>query len=440
MAIGIVPSDGGKAVYGKLVAYSPRNDLALIATTAPMNLPPLTISTNVDPDSGSVTAVGYPMNVDRAQGLEVKDLFSAQPPVKSQGFLSGRRPSRDFDTLLHTAPIGKGSSGGPLLDNCGRVVGVNSFGAEAGSADSEFYFAVSTRELLPFLVTNGITAQTNGMPCRSMADLDAQERARAEQEQIASIQQQESKQAQAEKHADQARRDATFAIIAERENGMMLSVLLVIGSLVAGAGFLQLRSRRDMQKAKIAAAISGLALCGAVAAWLVRPSFGDVDDRVAQALAEETKAAPGRTGVIPATVTQKDGTKLVCVIDVDRSRITTGKTDDVPMTWQDSGCVNGRTQYGVTNGRWSRILVPQNEAAVSVTSYDPDKREYRVERYLLGHDAMAAVRKARANYQAPECGAAPDAAGKLGSDQQEIAALLPSQPNERLVYKCGSRE
>jgi len=440
MAIGIVPSDGGKAVYGRLAAYSSRNDLALIATTAPMKLPPLTIATNVDPNAGSVSAVGYPMNVDRAQGLGVKDIFKAQPPVKSQGFLSGRRPSRDFDTLLHTAPIGRGSSGGPLLDSCGRVVGVNSFGAESGSADSEFYFAVSTRELLPFLVANGIAAQTNGLPCRSMAELDAQERARTEQEQIASLQQQESKQAQAEKRAEQARRETTFAIIAERENGMMLSVLLVIGGIIAGGAFVQLRKGRDMQKAKIAGAIAGIAIAGALASWLLRPGFGDIDDRVAQALAKDDKSAQGRTGNIPISSAQEQATKLVCVVDVERSRITTGETNDVPLSWRESGCVNERTQYGLIDGKWSRIFVPQNEAAVSVSSYDPGKREYRVERYLLAHDAMDAVRKARATYQTPECNTGPDAAAKLGSSQAAIAALLPSQPNERIVYKCGPPE
>ena len=58
LAIGIVPSDGGDAVYGRLVSVSPRNDLALVATTSPMRLPPLTIAGNAPTDSGSVTAAG----------------------------------------------------------------------------------------------------------------------------------------------------------------------------------------------------------------------------------------------------------------------------------------------------------------------------------------------------------------------------------------------
>src|SRR3569833_3137129 len=58
LSIGIVPSDGGAAIYGRLVAYSPRNDLALVATTAPMPLPPLTLASTPDTSSGADTAVG----------------------------------------------------------------------------------------------------------------------------------------------------------------------------------------------------------------------------------------------------------------------------------------------------------------------------------------------------------------------------------------------
>lgn len=143
LQVGIIPSGGGDAVYGQIVKVSPRQDLALIQLTGDLRLPPLALASGPTPDSGEVTSVGYPMNVDRAQGLEIADLFRSQPPVKSRGFVSGSRPSRQFDTVLHTAPIARGNSGGPLLDACGRVIGVNSFGADNDGGDAEFFFAVS---------------------------------------------------------------------------------------------------------------------------------------------------------------------------------------------------------------------------------------------------------------------------------------------------------
>ena len=80
MKIGIVPTGGGEAVYGQLIAVSTRNDLALIRITGDLRLPPLAIAGGLPPDSGEVTSVGYPMNVDRAQGLDISDIFRSQPP------------------------------------------------------------------------------------------------------------------------------------------------------------------------------------------------------------------------------------------------------------------------------------------------------------------------------------------------------------------------
>src|SRR6478609_2456833 len=245
LAIGIVPSDGAAAVYGRLVSVSQRNDLALIATTTPMHLPPLTISGTATADSGSVTAVGYPMNVDRAQGLSMSDIFRAQPPVKSTGSLAGRRPTRDFDSLLHTAPIARGSSGGPLLDDCGRVIGVNSFGAESSGAEAEFYFAVSSRELLSFLRANNITPQVNGMPCRSLADLEAAERERAGRAQMTAQLRAEANEEALARRREEARRGVEFALISEREDGMALALVLLIVALGVGGAAYVLHERGE---------------------------------------------------------------------------------------------------------------------------------------------------------------------------------------------------
>jgi hypothetical protein len=63
-----------------------------------------------------------------------------------------------------------------------------------------------------------------------------------------------------------------------------------------------------------------------------------------------------------------------------------------------------------------------------------------MERYLLGRDELAVVREARSEYEPPACGAGEEAAQELGGRQAAILSLLPSQPNERLVYSCGTAE
>ena len=160
--IGVVPSEGKTGWFGQVVSVSPGNDLALIRIGENGALPAATLFTGPVGDGADVFAIGYPGNVDLAQGYDVGDLVTPTAPVKTRGNISAGRASRQFDTLLHTAPIGAGNSGGPLLDACGRVIGINSFGTVADSGDSEFYFAVSMREVSRFLLSAGIKPHGSG--------------------------------------------------------------------------------------------------------------------------------------------------------------------------------------------------------------------------------------------------------------------------------------
>lgn len=435
ISIGIVPSDGVDAVYARVIAFAPRTDMALLATTSPMKLPPLTFAGAQPTDSSAVTAVGYPMNVERAQGLATSDVFRAQPPVKSTGFLAGRRPTREFDSLLHTAPIARGNSGGPLLDACGRVVGVNSFGAETGGADAEFFFAVSTREVLNFLRENSVTPQVNGMPCRSLADLDADEAKRTEREQAASQARERASAEETARRSDLARRDIEFELFNQRDNRAAIAFLLIAIAFTAGGAAWLAHDRGHQRNRAIAGSMALVALFGAGWAWIARPGFSEIEDRLLERMNTEVdaSAAGGTTGTPAAPRTTGN---FICVLDSERSRVTGANTDDLPFEWSQGGCVNKRTQYGLADGEWSRVFVPDDEASVSVNRFDPESGEYRVERYLLNRESMTRARQARSEYQAPACNAGAEATAELGARQTAIRSLLPERPNERLVYNC----
>lgn len=434
LTIGIVPAEGGDAVYARIVSVSQRNDLALLETTEPLHLPPLTIAGNPSTDSGAVTAIGYPMNVDRAQGLGQRDIFRAVPPVKATGFLSGRRPSREFDTLLHTASIGRGNSGGPLVDECGRVIGVNSFGAESGGSDAEFFFAVSTRELLPFLRANDVAPRLNSLPCRSIDELEEEEFERAERQREAEAERAAREEEALAQRTAEARRTSTYEVLQERSDRMMLTfVLLLIAA--GGAGVAAFAHReKDMRLRAIGGGVALVALAGALVAWLTQPALSDIDTRVEEAIRSGMEAE--QTGVI-GTPALSEGGSYACVLDTQRSRVTGAPEADIAIEWSESGCVNQRSQYGLTGGRWTRVFVPANEAAVAVNRFDPDALEFVTERYLLDRDAMIGARSARGQYQAPACGAAEAEVLQFGSDQAAIMSALPPRPNERLVYRCG---
>ncbi|MXP46146.1 trypsin-like serine protease [Altererythrobacter luteolus] len=446
LRIGIVPSEGNDANYAKILSISPRNDLALVEITGSLRLPPLTISGNPNSDSGEVSSVGYPMNVDQAQGLDLNDIFNSQPPVKSRGFISGARPSRQFDTILHTAPIARGNSGGPLLDGCGRVLGVNSFGADSGGSDAEFFFAVSTKELLPFLRANNVNARVNALPCRSLADLDEAERERIERQQTAARAELAERAEQTRAKRDRVQLEAEQAVQEERENTMALAFLLVL--LGVGAGVIAWQAwmqqgepatdgdthdSRTERKLMIAGTVAAAALIAALALWFTRPGLDAIDRRVNAAMNEDD----GSDGAKQPASSNGEGT-LLCTLQLDRSRVTGTPDPELQFTWAEDGCVNERTQYGFSGGTWSRIFVPNQEDAVSVNRYDPVTGEFRTDRYLLSRNAMTSAREARGKYTPPKCGT-DGAAASLGDMQGAVTAMLPQQPNERLVYKCEAR-
>ena len=443
LRVGIVPSGGADAVSGQIVAASSRNDLALVRLTGNLRLPPLALSGGPVASSGEVTSVGYPMNVDRAQGLDISDLFRSQPPVKSRGFVSGERPSRQFDTILHTAPIARGNSGGPLLDQCGRVVGVNSFGADNDGGDAEFFFAVSNRELVPFLRANNIEPRINEQPCRSIADLEEAERERLEREQAEARQSLAERAEATREKRERAQLEAQLSVAHDREDRMALAFILVLVAFGLGLWAWSQRERIDpeaedaalrLKKTNIAFALAGFLVVVALIAFLTRPGLDEVDRRVAGLMAEGEG-----DGDRPLAGEEGGDLALTCRLVPERSRVTSAETPDIEFDWTTAGCVNERTQYGYAAGNWSRVFVPNDEDAVSVNSFDPDRRTFRSERYLLPRSAMTAAREARAKYAAPQCGD-DGAATKLGDLQGEVLSQLPQQPNERLVYECVARD
>lgn len=427
----IIPSEGSKGYEATLVAVAPSKDLALLKLNDGAKLIPASIYTGLVGDGSDVFAIGYPANVDVALELSEDDTLRPQMPVKTRGSISSGRTSKSVDSLLHTAPIAPGNSGGPLVDACGRVVGINSFGSIANGGGAEFYFAVSTRELSAFLGKQDVPFSAANGECRSVAELtraeaerEAAERAKIEAENRIAAELRTGKEGK-------FRRDAEHAIIAERENHIALAALLLVLSAVAGGAAWQLSERGRREQLKIAAAASGLLLLSAVVFFATRPSFDEVENRVRTAM---TPVDEPTASVTPKIVS--DSPKKRCVIQPERSRVTVSDTADVIFDWTDSGCINGRTQYVENAGTWSRSFVPNEEAQVSLVSYAPASKAYRIERYLLGMDAMDTAREARQRYDVKLCSTDVEVRDKIDNMNKALREVLPTTPNELLVFNC----
>ena len=418
VAVGVVPSEGNQSYRARIIAVDPARDLALLELDEG-RLPPITLFTGAIDDGSPVAALGYPGNVDLATARSAEDYITPLPPTRSIGIFSNVRPINGITTLLHTANIARGHSGGPLLDQCGRVLGVNTLITRSQEGDATFAFAVANRELTAFLREARQPFQTTGAECVNMAD-----RLRADQERTAA--EQRAREAEAATRA-QAARERAFAQVQERrENRLAIAVLLLVLSLLAfgGAGILFVKNRQ--RQAIGLAGLGGVLLIAAVIAFFTRPSLAGAE------------APPGEaeTNQAEAAAPTRFAGRNTCTLVPERSRVTISSTADVPLEWSETGCVNARTQYARNGETWSRVLVPAGEQAVSVLEFKPSSGEYVVTRYLLDAQAMARVRQLRRDVDVKSCTADQEARTILADQQREIGAVLPRLPNERLVYRC----
>ena len=195
VSIGVVPSQGAQASRARIVAIDPARDLALLEVED-SQLPPIPLYVGPLDDGAPIAALGYPGNVDLATARSADDYIQPLPPTRSVGIFSNVRPINGITTLLHTANIARGHSGGPLLDQCGRVLGVNTLITRNQDGDAPFAFAVANRELTAFLGQARQPYQSVTTPCVSMSDRLRQDEERAAAEERARQQAAEARRAQ----------------------------------------------------------------------------------------------------------------------------------------------------------------------------------------------------------------------------------------------------
>lgn len=116
----------------------------------------------------SVIAAGYPGDLLQSDAkfrqLRTGDTTAVPELAVTDGTVSAEQVLNDrASVVVHSAPISKGNSGGPLIDMCGRVVGVNTF-VKVG-AMRNLNFALSMDDLIRFLANTDALPQVVTQPC-----------------------------------------------------------------------------------------------------------------------------------------------------------------------------------------------------------------------------------------------------------------------------------
>ena len=266
--VAIVPSEGGRARRGTIMAYDQARDLAVIDVTS-LRLEPLGIFSG-QVDSGQVAAaLGYPGNVDRATVNSLDDIITPTAPVRAEGNISGQRNIEGTPALLHTAAISRGNSGGPLVDACGRVLGVNTYTAVTNSGDAPFGFAIVSQELLSFLRENNVNVRSISGPCITMAEqARREEQARELAQGELAIAKRRDAEVRQERLAQKRSRIQEI-----RDNHAAGASLLAIISVIAGTFGTALFFKDRGKAAGGAATVSALALAASAYSFFSRPSF-----------------------------------------------------------------------------------------------------------------------------------------------------------------------
>jgi hypothetical protein len=167
-----------KTIEAKLLRRSENKDLALLEAVSDLPGEALPLAGYDTKATTRVIAVGFPGTADFAffvdrttNEMKVTRFGPADEdfyrPTWTEGVASRNLSyfrSLDGPALQHSADINKGNSGGPLIDSCGRVLGVNTIRAVEENPQGVFY-AIHPKEITRFLEMAGYAPATVSSTC-----------------------------------------------------------------------------------------------------------------------------------------------------------------------------------------------------------------------------------------------------------------------------------
>lgn len=428
---------GERLIIGRVLRENTEADLALIAAPD-LNAPSARIAMP-PPHTGIVNAVGYPALMCDLLDCTADERIAPSVPDFSSGPISrfaDRTPRGGaVKTIFHRAAISGGNSGGPIVDQCGRVVGVNAWTSAAfirsdGSVDAPSPVSIATHAepLMAFLEAAGLTVALDATRCRTAEDANLELQREVEALKLSLAAQEAARVEAAQSAAVAAARQAD-------SNRLTLFGGVAVVLLIGGGMMFWIRHRRSGERGAIgadatpgprgngiviAAGAAGVALVVAVLIYALAP----------------------RTGPAPPaeTKTDKGETVLSCTLDAERSVAHLATGDAMALEFDRStNCVNGRTPYlDVSNG-YERVIVSSQEPRVTLNRFDASLGAFTQDSYVVNAETWSDLKQKAAGL-AKGCATAQadrqNQKSALEALRTGVEGRLPSAPSRRSVWTC----
>jgi hypothetical protein len=234
-SIKAIPTNSNELYDVEVVATSQELDLA-IAYIPDIILPPIALSLAPAIKGQKVWSIGYPGGADRNR--------PAHDPTVQDGVIGrifwGAWHAQELRIIQHNAPTNPGNSGGPLLDDCSRAVGVNtqaslvvitspSSGVTRVPHAAGIYWSSHIEELADLLDDHGIAFQSESDGCVAASGTGSSDGAE-----------------KAQREAEKARREAEQARVqAEEASDQFFVWLLLLGGVALVALVVALKKPRQ---------------------------------------------------------------------------------------------------------------------------------------------------------------------------------------------------
>ncbi len=241
-SIKVIPTNSNELYDVEVVAMSEELDLAIVYVPD-ITLPPIALSLAPAIKGQKVWSIGYPGGADRNR--------PAYDPTVQDGVIgrifAGAWHTQELKIIQHNAPTNPGNSGGPLLDDCNRAIGVNtqaslvvitssSSGVTRVPHAAGIYWSSHIKELANLLDDHGIAFRSESDDCVAASGTGSSGGAKKAQR--------EAEKAQQE--AEKARREAEQARVqAEEASDQFLFWFLLLGSVALVALVVALKKPRQ---------------------------------------------------------------------------------------------------------------------------------------------------------------------------------------------------